>query len=253
MNLKVFLTILWSVLALASFAYAFIVRAVDSGNKFFLFWIVAGCVFIFFTVSVRIQLWSKLPHILKTIFIVLVVLCATIFVIIEGMIISKFNSKADKDLDYVIVLGAQVKESGPSVVLKYRLDKALEYLNENPKTKCIVTGSQGANEPFTEAEGMADYLTSCGIKEDRIILEDKAENTAENIKYSMQVADLNNKNVAIITNNFHMFRALKISQKQGLVADGICASSTALYLPNNMVREFIGTLKDWIVGNLNLF
>lgn len=57
-----------------------------------------------------------------------------------------------RGLDYIIVLGAQVRKDGPSPVLKYRLDKAVEYLNENPDTVCIVSGGQGSNEPWSEAE-----------------------------------------------------------------------------------------------------
>ena len=248
--MKMILTIIWSILCVACFIYAFVVKAVNSGNMFFLFWIFAGFVFAFFAFAVQFSLWSKLPHILKVLFIIIVAACFAVFVFVEGMILSKFSAKAESGVDYVCVLGAQVKESGPSTVLKFRLDKTIEYLEANPETKCIVTGNQGNNEPFTEASGMADYLIKQGIAPDRIILEEKAKNTAENIKYSMQVADLSGKKVAIVTNNFHMFRALKIAKKQGLEAEGIAADSTALYLVNNMVREFIGTIKDWIVGNL---
>ena len=44
------------------------------------------------------------------------------------------NVKPVKNLDYIIVLGAQVKESGPSVILRYRLDRAVSYLKENDNT-----------------------------------------------------------------------------------------------------------------------
>ena len=65
-----------------------------------------------------------------------------------------------KNLDYIIVLGAQVKESGPSVVLRYRLDRAVSYLKENDNTLVIVSGGQGANEKATEASVMKEYLVN---------------------------------------------------------------------------------------------
>lgn len=74
-----------------------------------------------------------------------------------GMIIGEFSSTGKQNLDYMIVLGAQVHEDGPSVVLKYRLDAAIDYLNENPDTNCIVSGGQGANEPFPEAKGWNEW------------------------------------------------------------------------------------------------
>ena len=73
---------------------------------------------------------------------------------IGGCIGSKMNTEGKPGLDYIIVLGAQIYERGPSAVLRFRLDKAVEYLNENPQTKCIVSGGKGSNEPCSEAEGM---------------------------------------------------------------------------------------------------
>ena len=65
-----------------------------------------------------------------------------------------------KNLDYIIVLGAQVKESGPSVILRYRLDRTVSYLKENDNTLVIVSGGQGANEKATEASVMKEYLVN---------------------------------------------------------------------------------------------
>ena len=65
------------------------------------------------------------------------------FVIIEGCIISQMHAKADGNLDYIIVLGAQVRADGPSKVLKHRLNTAIDYLEKNPETICIVSGGQG--------------------------------------------------------------------------------------------------------------
>ncbi|MDD6277033.1 MAG: YdcF family protein [Mycoplasma sp.] len=76
------------------------------------------------------------------------------------MIISKMNVTPVKNLDYIIVLGAQVKESGPSVILRYRLDRTVSYLKENDNTLVIVSGGQGANEKATEASVMKEYLVN---------------------------------------------------------------------------------------------
>ena len=70
------------------------------------------------------------------------------------------NVKPVKNLDYIIVLGAQVKESGPSVILRYRLDRTVSYLKENDNTLVIVSGGQGANEKATEASVMKEYLVN---------------------------------------------------------------------------------------------
>ncbi len=166
-------------------------------------------------------------------------------------IFDHFSEEGKPALDYIIVLGAQVWEDGPSVVLKYRLDAANTYLEENPDTKCIVSGGQGYNEPFTEAEGMAKYLIEHGISAERILLEDQSTNTVENVRYSQRLMETTYKSVGIVTNNFHLYRAVEIAKKQGLQGVcGIAAKSTPLYLPNNLLRECIGVMKDWVMGHL---
>ena len=136
-----------------------------------------------------------------------------------------------------------MRESGPSAALKYRLDEAVEYLEDNPKTICIVSGGQGANEPYSEAEGMAQYLKEQGIDASRILLEDKSLNTEQNMEYSKALIK-DGASVGIITNDFHLFRAKQIAQKYGLDnVCGIAAKSTPVYLPNNMLREFLAEIK----------
>lgn len=201
-----------------------------------------------------------MPKVLKRIFIFCVIAGCAFFLAIEGLIISGFREKGPKGLDYIIVLGAQVHEYGPSVVLKYRLDTAIDYLNENPDTVCIVSGAQGINEPFTEAEGMARYLEQMGISRERILREDRAENTTGNIKYSMEIIEEREKGqvtLGIVTNNFHMFRSMHIAkaymekeQVGNVSVSGLSSPSKLLYLPNNMTREFFGVVKDFMLGNM---
>lgn len=156
-------------------------------------------------------------------------------------------------LDYIIVLGAQVKEDGPSIVLQYRLDKAISYLSDNPTTRCIVSGGQGDNEPFSEAEGMYNYLVANGVDSERIILEDQSTSTVENIRNSKALLNDLYNSVGIVTNDFHVFRAVRIAKVQGLKnISGIAAESNAFYLPNNVLRECCGILKDWLFGNIEL-
>ena len=194
------------------------------------------------------------PDILKKGIVIIFAGCLASFHKIEGLIISQMHVAGPDNLDYLNVLGPQVYKNGPSPVLKFRLDKAYEYLSANPETRCIVTGGQGSNEPFTEASCMADYLVKRGIDSGRIILEDKSTTTAQNLTNSMKLIsadtinhalDSNTTNtVGILTNDFHMFRALQIAKKQGLSdVCGIAADSTKFYLPNNMLREYFAEIK----------
>ena len=241
-----FLFLLCIILALACGTYGIAVRAIGSGTAFFAVWLVLAVFFVCVAIGIHFNLWKIFPDILKKGISIVLAGCLASFLIIEGLVISQMHTEGPDNLDYLIVLGAQVYKNGPSPVLKFRLDKAYEYLSANPETRCIVTGGQGSNEPFTEASCMADYLVKCGIDSGRIILEDKSTTTAQNLTNSMKLisADNTTNTIGILTNDFHMFRAMQIAQAQRIPnAYGISCSSTKVYLPNNMFREYFAEIK----------
>lgn len=229
--------------ALCSMLYGIRIKAVGSGTRFYLVWIVFAAFFFLVAAGIRIQLWDKFPDILKGILLSGTGLFLLSFFLIEGFIIGQMHQKETPSLDYLLVLGAQMRENGPSAILKYRLDQAVSYLNENPDTIVIVSGGKGANEPCPEAEGMQQYLLAHGIKKVRILMETQSKTTAENIKNSRPLIH-SGSTVGLVTNNFHMFRALQIAKAQGLTGvSGISAPSKAFYLPNNMLREYFAEIK----------
>lgn len=232
--------------------YGICIMAIGSGTLFYMVWFCGGFCFFVLALVFHFSLWDKLSRLVRGILLIGLTICILCFGIVEIMIAGCFHEKGQANLDYVLVLGAQVYESGPSVVLKYRLDTAAAYLQENENTLCIVCGGQGYNEPGTEAEIMAEYLENAGIDSSRIIIEKESSNTTENIMNAMKKANLTEQTVGIITNDFHLFRALKIADKNGLHAVGIAAPSNAFYLPNNMLREFLGVIKDTLQGNMDL-
>ncbi len=231
--------------------YGFVIRHVGSGTLFWTLWEMLGAFFL---------MWSWLVHrhfflrhmIIGTAFYSVVLVGVLSLVVLCSLIAGTFTDEGKDDLDYIIVLGAQIRVNGPSVVLRHRLDAAAEYLMENPETKCIVSGGQGVNEPVSEAEGMAEYLIQKGIGAERILLEDQSRNTVENIRFSMRLMQEPEATVGIVTNDFHLYRATRIGKAQGLEnVYGIAAYSNRAYLPNNVLRECIGIMKDWVFGNLS--
>ena len=97
---------------------------------------------------------------------------------------------------------------------------------------------------------MASWLIAHGIEAERILGEDKSTTTAENIRYALDLMDAN-KPVGIVTNDFHIWRALRIARRQRLRnASGVPAPSTRLYLPNNLARECFATVKNMLAGTM---
>lgn len=121
----------------------------------------------------------------------------------------------DETPEFVVVLGAQVQGDEPSLTLKKRLDKTLEFMQEYPDRTVIVSGGQGPDEADTEASVMARYLIEHGADASRIIEEDKASNTRENLLFSAKLAEaagLDTSRVLIVTSDFHMCRAKYIAR-----------------------------------------
>lgn len=230
-------------LAVICFLYGMVVLSAGSGTGFFVVWFLMGGGFAGLGVFLHLGLWTKMPGLLQRAILILAAAGILLFVVVEGMIISQMSQKGKNGLDYILVLGAQVNKDGPSRSLKYRLDKAAEYMEGNPDTLCVVSGGQGFNEPFSEAEGMADYLLEKGIPKEKLILEAESKTTAENITNSRKLMR-ESASVGIITNDFHMFRALQIARSKGTKnICGISAASTKSFLPNNMLREFFAEIK----------
>lgn len=240
------ITLVYALLAILSLLYSVAVYMVGSGTFSFIIWIFAAIFFGFLYIMEKKSLWPKVPKTVRYVFRIIVAIGFAVFVICQGCILTQFFSKGEPGADYIIVLGAQMRDWGPSVVYKARLDSAIEYLNDNPDTKVIVTGGQGANESVSEGEGGKKYLFEQGIAEDRIIVESESLDTDQNISNALNLVEVTeDMKVGIVTNNFHVFRGVMIA-KRYTDADvtGIAAFTEYQYLPNNMVRETFGILKD---------
>ncbi len=191
-----------------------------------------------------------LTHIPKVVYVILFVFVAIgiiIFLSMEILIIKDMGAKAGDDREYVVVLGAQVRGSRITKSLRKRLDTAAQYLNENPDVQVICSGGQGRGEDLSEAEAMRGYLIEQGISENRIIVEDKSTSTYENLKFTRQLIDKNAK-IAIVTNNFHVHRAVHLAKSLGYTdVEGIASPSDNRLLPNYMVREALALFKEYLV------
>ena len=138
----------------------------------------------------------------------------------ECLIISAMRQKEVKNLDYIVVLGAQVRGNVPSKSLQYRIDRAEKYLKENKKTKVVLSGGKGEDEGISEAQCMAEELGRKGIAFNRLLLEKKSRNTEQNITFTIPIIqqdskkDLKELKIGIVTNGFHIYRGSGIAQKK---------------------------------------
>lgn len=134
-------------------------------------------------------------------------------------------------------------------MLSERLEVAFEYLEDNPDVLCIVTGGQGENEDITEAKAMKDYLVNKGIDDFRILIEDKATSTVQNLEFSKKILDENNfgYNITIVTDGFHQYRASLIAKDLGLKPNALSAKTKPYLLPTYWVREWFGIAYETVL------
>ncbi len=105
--------------------------------------------------------------------------------------IAAVRMRKHPNLEYIIVLGAHVEGTRLTKALLERTRRALQYMEENPETKAVLSGGKGDGESITEAQAMCNYLVEHGIGRERLILEEKSTSTTENLKFSLGMIGLN--------------------------------------------------------------
>lgn len=154
--------------------------------------------------------------------------------------------------DAVIVLGAGLRGDRVSRLLKMRLDKAVEYSRKNPGALIAVTGGQGAQEDVTEGYAMAEYLISQGVPEERIVREERATSTYENMVFTKELLDKRlgeDYRTVVVTSDFHVYRSTLCAKAAGLgrVSHIGAPISVSTVLPC-CLRESLAVLKTWVYG-----
>lgn len=168
----------------------------------------------------------------------------SLFVFVEAQVVAGMNTAPQKDLEYIIVLGAAVRGTTPTRPLRLRIQTAYEYMTANPDTILVASGGKGTDERISEAECIRNTLVEMGLDESRILLEDKSMDTEENIRNSYGIIPSKDSRVGIVTNGFHIWRSMEIAKSQG--CENVSGVSAKTLMPvgiHYVVREFFGYVK----------
>ena len=159
---------------------------------------------------------------------------------------------ADYKEDAVIVLGAGVHGEFVSWPLMERLETAIRYHEKNPDALIVVTGGKGYQESITEALAMERYLLGRGVEPDKIVKEEEATSTNENMRFSKKILDERlggDYRIAVVTNNFHIYRGTQIAINEGFKSVTHLHAKLQWYnLLPCYLRETAAVLKLWAVG-----
>jgi vancomycin permeability regulator SanA len=149
------------------------------------------------------------------------------------------------DYDAIIVLGCKVNDNGPSLMLARRLDRGIDVYNKI-NTKVILTGDHGKNE-YDEVNIMRDYVLD-SIPSKDIFLDHAGFNTYDSIYRAKYVFEA--KKVVIVTQKYHMYRALFLANSLDLEAVGVVADDIPQkgIMIKNEIREILSRDKNYFKG-----
>ena len=215
-----------------------------------------------FYLNKRIPLWSVVSV------YTLATLGVLIFIITSIQISLSLPKEDEPGLDFLIILGTKPDLEKKGSECKYRLDKAIEYIDNNPDTTIVISGGIGRDKKIESME-MADYLIKNGIDKNNILVEIQSHNTRQNLIYSKALIDRYNSDIkrrtditivndmgpvlevedkpqtiGILTNDFHIFRSMLIAKRVGYtqVYPISARSNRVLYL-HMLVRETFAIFK----------
>ena len=171
--------------------------------------------------------------------VVLYFLCIAMSYLVSSIL--NFINILPRKIDYVVVLGAGLIGERVTPLLASRIRKGIKVYKDNPGSKLIMSGGQGPDEVVSEAFAMKNYALEQGVDEKDIILEDKSTSTEENIIFSKKFIPVD-KSFAVVTNYYHVYRALVQARTLGFRCIGYGAPTKFYFTLNAFIREFIGYL-----------
>lgn len=203
-------------------------------------------------ILIGLGLWMrKMPHWLQRTITIATGIGLVCFIVITGIVVSYgTNNTATFKEDCVLVLGCGIRGEQLLPTLESRLDRCLEYLQNNPDIPVIVSGGQGPKEDIPEAIAMKRYLVSKGVNPEKITTEERSRNTIENLDYSKPLLDslFTNKEytVVIITSDYHAYRVTKATANAGINSTMYNAKVKWYLRPSAYSREALSICKFWI-------
>lgn len=148
------------------------------------------------------------------------------------------------DIDCIIILGAGIWEDKPSPMLEDRLLEGIKLYQNNVSDKIIMSGDHGREE-YDEVNIMKNFAIEKGIQSEKIFMDHAGFSTYESIYRAKEIFKA--RKVVIVTQKYHLYRALYIANKLGLEAYGVGADPRQYVgAINREIREILARNKDFI-------
>ena len=165
-------------------------------------------------------------------------------------IVSLEKSDGIEDVDHIIILGAGLRSDGsPSDMLADRLKTGVALLELHPKAKLLLTGDN-SGEHYNEVAAMKKFVVELGVSEEKLVEDGKGYSTYESLYRAVNTYGV--KNAIIVTQEYHLHRALYIADRMNVDAVGVSAdlrSYSGQSIRN--AREHLARVKDFFLTLIN--
>ncbi len=166
---------------------------------------------------------------------------------VSDRILTSEDAAKLEDVDCILVLGCQVKEDGtPSHMLEDRIKRGVALYDAGAAPKLLMSGDHGRNG-YNEVGTMKQYAMEAGINSENIFMDHAGFSTYESVYRARDIFQADK--ILIVTQEYHLYRALYIAEKLGVEAYGVSADyRTYAGQTGRDLREILARCKDFMTG-----
>ena len=163
-----------------------------------------------------------------------------------GHILSMAEAEQMSDFDCILVLGCKVKENGvPSDMLADRLAMGVALQQAGVSEKLLMSGDHGQEE-YNEVAVMKQYAMDKGVASSDIFMDHAGFSTYDSVYRAKEIFEA--KKVLIVTQEYHLYRALYVAEELGMEAYGVPADTRTYFGQTKRdVREVLARVKDFFM------
>lgn len=163
----------------------------------------------------------------------------------EAHIITQEEAADQADVDCILVLGCGVREDGtPSHMLEDRLKQGVVLYNLGASPKLLMSGDHGRVD-YNEVGTMKQYAVSAGIPSEDVFMDHAGFSTYESLYRAKEIFGA--EKVIVVSQEYHLYRALYIAQRMGLDACGVSADYRTYWGQTSRdIREILARAKDFV-------
>ena len=187
----------------------------------------------------------KITIIIGIIF-VLFIFIINFFIILKTKkkIVSEKEANNLKNIDCILILGAGIRDGKPTHMLEDRLLQGISLYQNNASEKIIMSGDHG-KENYDEVNIMKKFAIDKGVPSSNIFMDHAGFSTYESVYRAKEIFSA--KKIIIVTQKYHLYRALHIADKLGVEAYGVASD------PRKYVGQFMREAREILARNKDFF